>query len=135
MKDILNNAIKFREGFRPFTTSVLEEEAAKIFELSNSDKIYFMEKVAKVRKNWQKKIPSVTHADNTARVQTVSKKINQKFYNLIHDFFKITKVPLLINTSFNLNGEPIVCSPNDAIRTFYSCGLDILVIGDYVVEK
>ena len=135
MKDILNNAIKFREGFRPFATSVLEEEAAKIFELSNSDKIYFMEKVAKVIKNWQKKITSVTHADNIARVQTVSKKINQKFYNLIHDFYKITKVPLLINTSFNLNGEPIVCSPNDAIRTFYSCGLDILVIGDYVVEK
>ena len=113
----------------------VEEEAAKIFELSNSDKIYFMEKVAKVIKNWQKKITSVTHADNIARVQTVSKKINQKFYNLIHDFYKITKVPLLINTSFNLNGEPIVCSPNDAIRTFYSRGLDILVIGDYVVEK
>ena len=94
-----------------------------------------MEKIAKVRKNWRNKIPSVTHVDNTARVQTVNKKINSKFYNLINDFYKITKVPLLVNTSFNLNGEPIVCNPNDAIRTFYSCGLDILIIGNYVVEK
>ena len=94
-----------------------------------------MEKVAKVKKNWRSKIPSVTHVDNTARVQTVDKYVNSKFYNLINDFYKITEVPLLVNTSFNLNGEPIVCSPNDAIRTFYSCGLDILVIGNYVVEK
>ena len=62
-------------------------------------------------------------------------KLNSKFYNLINDFYKITKVPLLVNTSFNLNGEPIVCNPNDAIRTFYSCGLDILIMGNYVVEK
>ena len=65
----------------------------------------------------------------------MDKYVNSKFYNLINDFYKITEVPLLVNTSFNLNGEPIVCSPNDAIRTFYSCGLDILVIGNYVVEK
>ena len=135
MKKILNKAIKFREGFRPFAPSVLEEYASTIFELNRSDRIYFMEKIAKVRKNWRNKIPSVTHVDNTARVQTVNKKINSKFYNLINDFYKITKVPLLVNTSFNLNGEPIVCNPNDAIRTFYSCGLDILIIGNYVVEK
>ena len=73
--------------------------------------------------------------DNTARVQTVSKKINPKFYNLIQEFKKITGVPILVNTSFNLNGEPIVCDPNDAIRTFFSCGLDLLVIGDYVISK
>lgn len=135
MKKILNEAIKFREGFRPFAPSVLEEHASKIFELDSSDRIYFMEKVAIVKKNWRNKIPSVTHVDNTARVQTVDKYINSKFYNLINDFYKITGVPLLVNTSFNLNGEPIVCSPNDAIRTFYSCGLDILVIGNYVIEK
>ena len=73
--------------------------------------------------------------DNTARVQTVSKKVNPKFYKLIQEFRKITGVPILVNTSFNLNGEPIVCDPNDAIRTFFSCGLDILVIGNYVVLK
>tara|TARA_B100001057_G_scaffold175337_1_gene175994 strand:+ start:39190 stop:40893 length:1704 start_codon:yes stop_codon:yes gene_type:complete len=135
MKDILNRAIKFREGFRPFAPSVLEEEASKIFELNKKDRVYFMEKTAIVRTNWRKKIPAVTHVDNTARVQTVSKKINPKFYKLIQEFKKITGVPILVNTSFNLNGEPIVCDPNDAIRTFFSCGLDLLVIGDYVVSK
>lgn len=135
MKNILNQAIKFREGFRPFAPSVLEEEASKIFELNKKDRIYFMEKTAVVRTNWRKKIPAVTHADFTARVQTVSKKINLKFYKLISEFKNITGVPLLVNTSFNLNGEPIVCNPNDAIRTFFSCGLDLLVIGDYVITK
>ena len=135
MKDILNRAIKFREGFRPFAPSVLEEEASKIFELNEKDRVYFMEKTAIVRANWRKKIPAVTHVDNTARVQTVSKKINPKFYKLIQEFKKITGVPILVNTSFNLNGEPIVCDPNDAIRTFFSCGLDLLVIGNYVVSK
>ena len=135
MKNILNKAIKFRESFRPFAPSVLEEEAYKIFELKRSDRIYFMEKVVKVRKNWQKKIPAVTHADKSARVQTVSKSINIKFYNLIKEFYRITNVPLVVNTSFNLSGEPIVCTPNDAIRTFFSCGLDLLVIGDCVIEK
>ncbi len=135
MKDILNQAIKFREGFRPFAPSVLEEDASKIFELNKKDRIYFMEKTALVRTNWRKKIPAVTHVDNTARVQTVNKKINPKFYKLISEFKSITGVPLLVNTSFNLNGEPIVCTPNDAIRTFFSCGLDLLAIGDYVIKK
>ena len=135
MKNILNQAIKFREGFRPFAPSVLEEEAYKIFNLKKDERIYFMEKVAQVKPRWRKKIPAVTHVDNTARVQTVSKKIHSKFYKLIMEFSKQTNIPLLVNTSFNLNGEPIVCSPNDAIRTFFSCGLDVLVIGEFAVIK
>ena len=84
---------------------------------------------------WRKIVPGVCHADNTGRVQTVDKTSNLKFYNLINEFYKITKIPLLLNTSFNLNGEPIVMNPTDAIRTFYSCGLDILVLNDYVIHK
>ena len=94
-----------------------------------------MEKTVYVKKNWRKKIPAVTHVDGTARVQTVSKSANPKFYDLISAFYKITDVPVLLNTSFNLNGEPITMSPTDAIRTFYTCGLDILVMGDYTIEK
>jgi carbamoyltransferase len=94
-----------------------------------------MEKAVLVRKKWRKKIPAVTHIDGTARVQTVSKNVNPKFYNLINAFYQITDIPVLLNTSFNLSGEPIVTSPADAIRTFYTCGLDVLVIGDYVIEK
>ena len=94
-----------------------------------------MEKAVKVRKSWQHKIPAVTHVDGTARVQTVAKSVNPIFYQLIKEFNKITKVPILLNTSFNLNGEPIVCSPVDAIRTFFSCGLDILILGNYLIKK
>ena len=134
-KDIVNKAIKFRESFRPFAPAVLEDHAHKLFEMKKNQKIYFMEKATIVKKKWQTLIPAVTHVDGSARVQTVSKLVNPIFYELIHEFYKITKVPVILNTSFNLNGEPIVCSPKDAIRTFYSCGLDILVMGNYVIEK
>ena len=97
--------------------------------------VYFMERAYKFRKEWVNKIPGVVHTDKTGRVQTVSKKINPKFYNLIKYFNDITGVPVVLNTSFNLNGEPIVLSPSDAIRTFYSCGLDILILGNYVIKK
>lgn len=135
MKDLVNKAIKFRESFRPFAPAVLDSEAYKIFDMKKNDKIYFMEKAVKVRTFWRKKIPAITHIDNTARVQTVMKSINPLFYDLISEFNKITKVPILLNTSFNLNGEPIVCTPRDAIRTFFSCGLDILVLGEFIIKK
>ena len=83
----------------------------------------------------KKKIPSVTHIDGAARVQTVFENYNPKFYKLIKEFYKLTNVPVLVNTSFNLNGEPIVENPSDAIRTFHTCGLDILVLGEYIIEK
>ncbi len=135
MKNKVNKAIKFRESFRPFAPAVLEEESHKIFDMKKNDKIYFMEKAVKVRRSWIKKIPAVTHVDNTARVQTVDKSVNPIFYDLILEFNKITKIPILLNTSFNLNGEPIVCTPKDAIRTFFSCGLDVLVLGNFVIKK
>jgi len=135
MKKIINEAVKFREGFRPFAPAVLEEFSTEIFDLPKDEKVFYMERAVKVKKIWAKKIPAVTHIDGTARVQTVTKKSNKELYDLIRAFYKKTKVPVLINTSFNLNGEPIVMSPEHAIRTFYSCGLDTLVIGDYVINK
>jgi carbamoyltransferase len=87
------------------------------------------------KKELKKIAPAIVHVDNTSRVQAVSKKHNLKFYKLINEFFKITKVPILLNTSFNVKGEPIVCSPNDAIRTFYSTGLDELVLNNYLIKK
>ena len=137
MKKIINSAIKFREGFRPFAPAVLEEDASTYFEMNGNERIHFMEKISFVRKKkkWRKKLPAITHKDNSARVQTVSKQINKKFYNLIYEFKNITNTPILVNTSFNLNGEPIVCSPNDAIRTFFSCGLDVLVMDNFIIEK
>ena len=94
-----------------------------------------MEKITYVKEDWVNKIPAVTHVDNSARVHTVSKKINPKFYNLINEFYQLTGVPVLLNTSFNLNGEPIVCTVEDAIRTFNCCGLDLLILGNFVIKK
>ena len=135
MQKKVNSAVKYRESFRPFAPATIEEKASEIFDISKKTKIPFMEKAVLVKKNWRKKIPAVVHVDGTARVQTINKDFNKKFYNLINEFYKITNVPVLLNTSFNLNGEPIVMSPSDAIRTFHTCGLDILVLQDYVVEK
>ena len=134
-KNIINKAVKYRESFRPFAPAVLGENAHEIFDLKKGKKIEFMEKAVMVKNSWKKKIPAVTHIDGSARVQTVFKNYNPKFYNLIKEFYKLTSVPILVNTSFNLNGEPIVENPSDAIRTFHTCGLDILVLGNYIIEK
>ena len=104
-------------------------------EMKKNDEIPFMEKVVKVKNNKKHLIKAVVHKDLSARVQTVDKTSNPKFHDLISEFKKLTGIPCLLNTSFNVNGEPIVSSPEDAIRTFYSCGLDILVMGNYIVYK
>lgn len=134
-QNIINKAVKYRENFRPFAPAVLGEKAHEIFDIKKGKKIEFMEKAIMVKNDWKKKIPAVTHIDGTARVQTVFKNYNSKFYDLINEFYKLTNVPLLVNTSFNLNGEPIVENPSDAVRTFHTCGLDILVLGNYIIEK
>jgi carbamoyltransferase len=134
-KDRVNSAVKYRESFRPFAPAVIDKYACHFFHMKKNEKIPFMEKVVLVKKEKRRLIPAVVHKDFTARVQTVDKETNRIFYNLINDFYKLTDIPVLLNTSFNLNGEPIVCSPKDAIRTFYSCGLDILVMGNYLIRK
>ncbi len=153
MQKDLNLKIKFRESFRPFAPSILKEEVDNWFEYDRESPYMLM--VAKVKKEIQipmnendlklfgidklnlkrSSIPAVTHVDYSARIQTVDKKINKKYYNLIQKFKEITGCPILVNTSFNIRGEPIVCSIKDAFKCFMGTNLDILVCENYVLLK
>jgi carbamoyltransferase len=135
MKDLVNRVIKYREGFRPFAPSILEERVAEYFECDKNARVPFMERVFMIRKDKQSEIPAVTHVDGSGRLQTVSKKHSPRYYQLIKEFEKLTGTPVVMNTSFNLKGEPVVMTPTDAIRTFNSSGLDALVLGDYLLTK
>jgi len=131
MKDILNEKIKHRESFRPFAPSILEEFASEYFELDLPSP--YMLLVAKVKK--PDKIPAVTHVDGTGRLQTVSRNTNQLYYDLINEFFKITNVPVLVNTSMNVRGEPIVNTPEHAFNMLIKTDMDYLVIGNYIIQR
>ena len=135
MKDLVNRSVKYREGFRPFAPSVLEEKVADYFACSPKNRVPFMERVYRIHPEKRSIIPAVTHVDGTGRLQTVSKKYNPRYHTLISEFEKLTGVPVVLNTSFNLKGEPIVMTPTDAIRTFMSSGLDALVMDSYVLTK
>ena len=127
------NEIKDREDFRPVAPVVLEEEAGKWFQ--NARVSPFMLFVFDVASDKADKIPAVRHVDGTARVQTIRRAQNPIYYDLIHAFFRRTGVPVLINTSFNTRGEPVVCTPRDAIESFWTSPLDALVIGSFLLEK
>ena len=129
IKDIINHTIKMREDFRPFAPAVLEEHYKEYFDTRLPSP--YMSRICKVKSD---KVPGITHVDNTARIQTVNKKFNEKFYNIINEFYKITGIPMLLNTSFNCR-EPIVESPKEAINTFKRTELDMLVINDKVICK
>jgi carbamoyltransferase len=129
----VNNAVKFREWWRPFAPSMLKEVAGEYLEYACDSP--FMILTNPVRPEKRDIIPSVTHVDGSARPQTVEKDINPLYWNLINEFGKRTGVPVVMNTSFNLRGEAIVNTPTDAVRTFFSSGMDTLVIGSYMVEK
>lgn len=133
MKDLLNSRVKKRESFRPYAPVVLEERAGEFFEMRGTSP--FMLLAPMVREDRKKDIPGVTHVDGTARVQTVNARSNPRLYRLIQEFAKITGVPIVINTSFNLRGEPIVCAPEDAIGCFQRSMMDALVLGNFVVER
>lgn len=133
MKDILNSRVKFRESFRPFTPSVLEEYCEEYFDLKFPSP--FMLHAAYVKKNKRKKIPAITHVDNTARIQTVSKKSNKHYYNLIQKFNSLTGIPMVLDTSFNIAGEPIVETPLDAVKCFLSTDIDVLGIDNFYIQK
>jgi len=133
MKNKVNDSIKFRENWRPFAPSVLAERFHEYFEPSLPSP--FMILTHTVREEMRSVIPAVTHADNSARIQTVERDVNPRYWQLISEFDRITGVPVVMNTSFNLRGEPIVCEPRDAVRTFYSSGLDFLAMGDCLVAK
>jgi carbamoyltransferase len=133
MKDRVNAVVKFREGFRPFAPSVTRDGADAYFE-----KVYdspFMTSTFTVQPAAREIIPAVTHADGTARVQTVSPQSDSLYYLLLNEVAKRTGVPVVLNTSFNIKGQPIVENPNQAISTFYGSGLDLLVAGSFVLEK
>jgi carbamoyltransferase len=133
MKDILNYRVKFREGFRPFTPSVLKERAREFFTLDVESP--FMLLAPYVQPGKAEIVPAITHVDNTARVQTVARDVNERYYDLIKAFEKKTGVPVLLNTSFNVAGEPIVETPEDAIKCFLSTDLDVLGIDNFVISK
>ena len=153
MQSLMNLKIKFRESFRPFAPSVLEEDVASQFEMKYKSPYMLM--VSPVKKELctdltleqkklfginklnisRSKIPAITHVDYSARVQTVSIDTNPRYYNLINSFKKLTKCPLIVNTSFNVRGEPIVCTPQDAYRCFMRTEMDILVLQNQVLYK
>jgi carbamoyltransferase len=129
----VNNAVKFREWWRPFAPSMLKEVAGEYLEHACDSP--FMILTNPVRAEKRNIIPSVTHVDGSARPQTVEKDINPLYWDLINEFGKCTGVPVIMNTSFNLRGEAIVNTPTEAVRTFFSSGMDALIIGNYIVEK
>ncbi len=132
MRDTLNMKIKFREGFRPFAPSVLLDKASEWFEI-DCDSPYML-LVAQVREG-KRTIPSVTHVDNSARLQTVTRAEAPLYYDLIREFERLTGVPIVINTSFNVRGEPIVCTPRDAYLCFMRTNMDQLVLGHHLLDK
>jgi carbamoyltransferase len=132
MRDTLNMKIKFREGFRPFAPSVLMDKASEWFEI-DCDSPYML-LVAQVREG-RRTIPSVTHVDNSARLQTVTRAEAPLYYDLIREFERLTGVPIVINTSFNVRGEPIVCTPRDAYLCFMRTNMDYLVLGHHILDK
>lgn len=153
MQSLLNLKIKQRESFRPFAPSVLAERAEEYFDLDRESPYMLM--VADVREAQRlpidplqqalsgldklsiarSTIPAVTHVDCSARVQTVSQDDNPRYYALIRRFDDLTGCPLLVNTSFNVRGEPIVCTPRDAWRCFMGTGMDYLAVGNYLLGK
>jgi carbamoyltransferase len=153
MQKQLNLKIKFRESFRPFAPSILREDLSEWFEL-DTDSPYMLivsevkkEKQIKMSKEDEKlfgidklnikrsSIPAITHVDYSARIQTVHKETNSRYYDLLKEFKKNTNCPVLVNTSFNVRGEPIVCSVTDAFNCFMGTNLDILVIEDFILFK
>ncbi|MFX1445986.1 MAG: carbamoyltransferase [Promethearchaeota archaeon] len=133
IKKILNNRVKHRESFRPYAPSILQEDTKEYFELDCQSP--FMLLVAKVKEEKLNRIPAVTHIDGTARIQTVNKSDNKIFYALIQEFKKITGIPVVLNTSLNSVGEPIVETPKDALDLYLSSQMDYIVMGNYLIEK
>lgn len=134
-KDIINSMVKKREEFRPFAPSVIEEAAHEYFDLGGDESMPFMVFTVPVREDKQRLLGAVTYVNGTARVQTVSKHTNERFWRLIRAFGDITGVPVVLNTSFNNNAEPIVDSVDDCVTCFLTTQLDCLVVGDYLVRK
>ena len=133
MKDLINSKIKRRESFRPFAPSIIKEEVSNWFEIEAD--VPYMSIVLKILKNKRHLLPAVTHVDYSARIQTVSEEFNKIYYDLLVKFKQETGCPVLVNTSFNVRGEPIVNTPVDAFNCFMGTNLDFLVIGNCILDK
>lgn len=129
VKDHLNENVKNREWWRPYAPIAMQEYAHRYFDFFDSPYMMFSSKVR------DKNIPGITHEDNSARVQTVSREQNKRIWKVLNEFHKLTGYALLLNTSFNVGGEPIVESPKDAVNTFLNSNIDCLCIGDWFIEK
>jgi len=159
MQQVMNVKIKFRESFRPFAPSVILEHAHEIFEVGQGHSDPYMLFVAPVREKWRlkpspkdkikmqnpdlriqvsvlrSKFPAITHVDYSARIQTVDEARHDRYYRLLKKFYDKTGCPLVVNTSFNVRGEPLVCSPEDAFRCFMGTEIEMLVVGNCVLRK
>lgn len=133
MKDVLNEKVKHREWFRPFAPVVRLEDVNKYFIFDGESR--HMTFAAKVRKRWQDKLKAITHVDGTARIQTVTRDQNPWLYDLLTEFDYISEHAVLLNTSFNVNGKPILSTVKDAFHIFNESGMDSLVIEDYIIKK
>jgi carbamoyltransferase len=131
MKSRINRVSKKREGFRPFAPMVIKEQQKKYFNVI--DDVPYMNQIVKVKKKYEKKLTAVVHVDNTSRIQTVTK--DNTIYDLLLEFEKLSKVPVLLNTSFNVKDKTMVLTPQDAVDTFEDTELDLLVIDNYIIKK
>jgi carbamoyltransferase len=134
MRDRINSLVKKREGFRPFAPIVTREAAADYFDIARGDEETYahMLYVTQVRGAYREKLPAITHVDGSARVQTVFEEYTPRLWRLLKAFERMAGLPILLNTSFNVKGEPIVCTPQEAFNTFRTANLDVLVMGDFV---
>jgi carbamoyltransferase len=137
MQEILNLKVKHREKFRPFAPVVCEDDALKYFECDTPvpEPTDYMLMVYPVKKEWHKKIPSVTHVDGSGRLQTIRRDQNPLYFDVIKELGKLSGIPILINTSFNIRGEPIVCTPYDAYKCMMGTGIDYLFIGKFLIKR
>ncbi len=133
MKDKINALVKFREEFRPFAPSTLHEFGPEYFQ--NYQESYYMERTLRFQESALSKVPAVVHSNKTGRLQTVKSEWNPRYHKLIQSFYEITGVPIILNTSFNIMGKPIIHTIEDALGVFFTTGLDVLVIGDYMITK
>jgi carbamoyltransferase len=135
MRNRINALVKKREEFRPFAPAVTFEAAAQYFDIRPGEESMYahMLFVTQVRQPFQKHLPAITHVDGSARLQTVAKEDNGRFWTLLERFGRISGMPILLNTSFNVRGQPIVCTPGEAVETFLAARLDALVMGNYCV--
>jgi carbamoyltransferase len=139
MKSVVNEKIKFREPFRPFAPAILEERAGEFFDdiedVENNYPLRFMLTVYKTRQEKKADLQAVSHEDGTGRVQTVRKELNPLYHRIIELFGEATGVPVILNTSFNLRGEPMVTTPENALNTFSKSGLETLYLNGFVIRK